>query len=406
MLSKPDTYFKKTISFKYKGVVLQFLTSQSIFSSHDIDKGTQRLLRTLLASKYISKCKKILDLGCGYGPIGITLSTINKSSQVDMVDIDALSLKYAQENASLNNVKNIKIYPSLGYDDINSSDFDFIISNIPAKVGKATLEHMLKDAKYFLKPDGLVAIVVIDEIADQVASLLNDEEITIVLYKKWPGHRVYHYKFSKKSYLLKNKTNTSIINRRYYRNGDKKFSFGDLTIKIQPTYNLPEFDTPSFQTKLLINNLKALKKINIKKTIILNPNQGIIPIALSKIFNVKTIELVDRNLQALRVSKMNLKSNNYPIENIKLSHQINLKQTNSEKSDFIIGVIPEKENLATHEILFKQIKEQLTINGIAMIVSSTTVISRIKKLLEFKKLLKINKRKKAKGASLLVLTNY
>jgi len=103
---------------------------------------------------------------------------------------------------------------------------------------------------------------------------------------------------------------------------------------------------------------------------------------------------------------MNLKSNNYPIENIKLSHQINLKQTNSEKSDFIIGVIPEKENLATHEILFKQIKEQLTINGIAMIVSSTTVISRIKKLLEFKKLLKINKRKKAKGASLLVLTNY
>jgi len=67
-----DPFYKKTIQFEFKKHVLKFNASQDLFSSQSIDKGTQRLLRTFLPIE-TKKSKKILDLGCGYGPIGISL---------------------------------------------------------------------------------------------------------------------------------------------------------------------------------------------------------------------------------------------------------------------------------------------------------------------------------------------
>ena len=144
-MNDTDPYYKKQIPLNYQGKNLVFRTSQVLFSSHDIDVGTKHLLRTLtLENSY--EFKKALDLGCGYGPIGIALKSISPDSFVHMVDRDALALDYSQQNMQLNNLNDIKIYGSLGYDNIVDTDFDLIVSNIPAKVGEPVLEHMLLDA--------------------------------------------------------------------------------------------------------------------------------------------------------------------------------------------------------------------------------------------------------------------
>ena len=96
-----DVYFKKIIEFHAWKQRLEFKVSQDLFSSFDIDQGTKFLLRSIVEANY-QKPETILDLGCGYGPIGLTLKSMFKDCTVHMVDIDALAVEYSRQNAKLN----------------------------------------------------------------------------------------------------------------------------------------------------------------------------------------------------------------------------------------------------------------------------------------------------------------
>src|SRR5579883_1631240 len=98
-----DPYYKKTVKYKLDTFNFQFKVSQDLFSSLEVDHGTQRLLRTLLF-EHINQYKKVLDVGCGYGPIGIIMKKLCPEVEVHMVDRDALAVAYAKENAKLNGV--------------------------------------------------------------------------------------------------------------------------------------------------------------------------------------------------------------------------------------------------------------------------------------------------------------
>jgi len=123
-----DPYFKKDVKYQYRGRTLNFRVSQELFSSQDIDVGTKRLLKTLTDEGF-ENYQKVLDFGCGYGPIAIALKSACPSSEIHGVDKDALALDYANQNAQINNISDIKIYPSLGYDNVLDDDFDLIVSN-------------------------------------------------------------------------------------------------------------------------------------------------------------------------------------------------------------------------------------------------------------------------------------
>ena len=126
----PDVYIKKTLDFYHAGRSLKFNVSQDLFSSHQIDVGTARLLRSLVDAPPFAK---ILDLGCGYGPLALTLKALYPESVVHAVDRDALAVDYTRQNAVLNGLAGVEVYGSLGYDDMLERDFDLIISNIPGK---------------------------------------------------------------------------------------------------------------------------------------------------------------------------------------------------------------------------------------------------------------------------------
>ncbi|MCD8485135.1 class I SAM-dependent methyltransferase [Candidatus Woesebacteria bacterium] len=189
-----DVFVKKQIPFHFRNTDFSFHVSQELFSSQQVDHGTQRLLRSLLFAK-VDNYTKVLDLGCGYGPLGIVLQKLRPESRVTCADRDALALEFTQWNAAENAVQ-IQTTASLGYDSVPDTDFDLIVSNIPAKVGESVLKHMLLDARAHLAPDGLVAIVVVDPIAEFVEQvLITNETVEITYHRHWPGHHVYHYRF-------------------------------------------------------------------------------------------------------------------------------------------------------------------------------------------------------------------
>ena len=138
-------------------------TRWGVFSPRSIDEGT------LLLMKYISADENdvCLDLGCGYGPIGLALARHCSKGQVHMVDKDFVAVELANYNAKNNGINNAKAYLSDAFTHVpNEIRFDQIISNIPAKVGREQLSVILYDAYDALEPGGKITVVTINGLKD------------------------------------------------------------------------------------------------------------------------------------------------------------------------------------------------------------------------------------------------
>lgn len=136
----------------------EFYTDNGVFSKSGLDDATKYLLETYTKSRILINLKgKVLDFGCGYGPIGIYIAS-NSYADVDMVDINERALDLAHKNAELNNV-DVNIYKSNIYSNVKGK-YDLIITNPPIRVGKAMLHEILFGAKDHLNDDGELWLVI------------------------------------------------------------------------------------------------------------------------------------------------------------------------------------------------------------------------------------------------------
>lgn len=133
----------------------KFISDNGVFSKNHVDFATDFLIKTI----YGEIKGDILDVGCGYGVIGICMSKKESVKTVTMLDINNRALELAKRNADLNKAKNIKIIESDGFEKINSS-FDAIITNPPIRAGKAVIYKMYEDAKKYLKENGALYLVI------------------------------------------------------------------------------------------------------------------------------------------------------------------------------------------------------------------------------------------------------
>lgn len=140
-----------------RGLPLTFSATWGLFSPKAIDAGTQLLIEHL----DIQENDTCLDLGCGYGAIGITLAKCAQTATVYMVDKDFVAVDYARKNVQQNRLQNCHVLLSNGFSHLPDIQFDLIASNLPANVGKELLQIFLTDAKQHLKPDGRLYVVTI-----------------------------------------------------------------------------------------------------------------------------------------------------------------------------------------------------------------------------------------------------
>lgn len=396
-----DPYFKKNITFNYNHRRLTFRVSQSLFSSQDIDVGTRHLLKIIVDLK-LEKCKKILDLGCGYGPIGIALKTVYPPSEVQMVDKDALALSYTNQNLKINNLTGVRVYATLGYDSVTENEFDLIVSNIPAKVGDKVLTHILKDSRSHLKSGGKMAVVIIDAIGDYVTKELTDPEIKILFAKRWTGYLVFIYEFLPTSAERDSERSGSFKSGTYDRD-QRQVSRGGINFSIKTTYNLSEFDTISYETDILLDSLKILKDKKLNSVLVFNPGQGYIPVMIFKATDTKKIYLVDRDMQALYLSKENLISNGCQVNNIASVHQVGISISGEGPFDTIVGILDEDDGLAVHAFYLREAADQLSAEGVIIIAAGSTAVTRLESLLHKEKFLRIVDRKRSKGRSVIIM---
>lgn len=147
-----------SIKTELNGEHLVFETSFGVFSPKEIDEGTRLLLNYLEVDEGFD----CLDLGCGYGPIGIWMARKSKSGKVILFDKDFVAIEHAQNNIDKNQVTNAEAKLSNGLSALKDEQFDLIVSNIPAKVGNEMLYLFLYDAYHHLKPGGKFVVVTVN----------------------------------------------------------------------------------------------------------------------------------------------------------------------------------------------------------------------------------------------------
>ncbi len=140
-----------------RGISLTFSATWGLFSPKGIDAGTHLLIEHI----DIQEGDTCLDLGCGYGAIGVTLAKCVQTSTVYMVDKDFVAVDYARKNVEQNQLQNCHVFLSNGFSHFPNIQFDLIVSNLPANVGKELLQIFLSDAKHSLKPNGRLYVVTI-----------------------------------------------------------------------------------------------------------------------------------------------------------------------------------------------------------------------------------------------------
>lgn len=147
---------RKKWEFQLRGHVLTFLSDHGVFSKNEVDFGSRVLIETFQAPDADGP---LLDVGCGYGPIGLSLAKEYNARRVDMIDVNERALELSKENAVLNRIHNVHIFQSSIYEHV-TDQYAAILSNPPIRAGKQVVHEILEKAHDYLVPGGELWIVI------------------------------------------------------------------------------------------------------------------------------------------------------------------------------------------------------------------------------------------------------
>lgn len=141
-------------AFPYRGHGLSFMTDAGVFSKGELDAGSRLLLDALPTLR-----GDVLDIGCGWGAIGIAVAKANKQARVTMLDVNRRALGLCQANCLRNGVT-AEVLESDGMAAVLGRKFDAIITNPPVRAGKQVIYKMFADAAASLDAEGALYLVI------------------------------------------------------------------------------------------------------------------------------------------------------------------------------------------------------------------------------------------------------
>lgn len=141
---------EREIDFDVFGRRLSFVTDAGVFSKHALDFGTRLLISQLPhpLEGYV------LDVGCGYGPIGIAIKALSPGAFVTMVDVNRRALELTEQNARRNGLSGVEVVASDGLRAVKDRTFDWIVTNPPVRAGKRIVYRIFEESFHHLSETG------------------------------------------------------------------------------------------------------------------------------------------------------------------------------------------------------------------------------------------------------------
>ena len=179
----------KTINFEVNGISVNLLTDNGVFSKNKVDEGSLAFLKVILP---LDLGKNILDLGCGYGTIGLTLAIAKKEARVTLADVNTRALALCKRNADAYDLgQRVTILQSDIYEKIEGP-YDSIVVNPPIRAGKKVTYAMYEGAKQYLIDGGSLFIVIRKAQGAESASRYIESLFgNVTLLKRDKGYYIY-----------------------------------------------------------------------------------------------------------------------------------------------------------------------------------------------------------------------
>lgn len=161
-----DHYFSKNpdsehrprqFSYQLRGKEYTFHTDAGVFSKSEVDFGSRLLIETF---QWPEVDGPVLDAGCGYGPIGISLAAEKPERTIHMIDVNDRALSLARENAKTNQIQNVQIYESDRLQNVSETNFAAVLTNPPIRAGKQVVFEILQTGFEKLKEGGELWVVI------------------------------------------------------------------------------------------------------------------------------------------------------------------------------------------------------------------------------------------------------
>ena len=180
----------REINWEFDNHIFNFLTGSGMFSPRKVDKGTMVLMKyCVLKPKW-----RILDLGCGYGPVGIIVAKLFPETKVILSDVNLRAIGLAIKNVKRNNIKNAEVLESDLFENIKDK-FSTILCNPPQTAGKKVCFDIIEQSKDHLLKNGLLQIVARHNKGGKMLSEKMEEvfgNVEVLGIKS--GYRVYYSK--------------------------------------------------------------------------------------------------------------------------------------------------------------------------------------------------------------------
>lgn len=295
--------FKTELSASLLGSKFTFQVPHDLFSTQQIDEGTILLLKNLTKTPP----SWVLDMGCGYGALGLPIARLFPQTQIHLVDRDLLAVKWCQINAAQLRLSNTQIYGSLGFRDLQASPekaslkFDWILCNMPARIGEKFIENFLTEGLTHLTENGEIRTVVISDLVPILESIARTQELQLETIATGPRHSVLSLK-SSPSVFKKPKTESEKISDSglYLRD---EVLFADL--KWDRPFDWGGDDPKRLQYGLPIL-LETLPKKPPRSILCFRAGYGILPILMHRHWASAQITVIERDLLASTFLKRNI----------------------------------------------------------------------------------------------------
>lgn len=143
--------------YTLKNNTFRFKTDNGVFSKREVDFGSRLLIESF---EMPNAEGLLLDVGCGYGPIGLSLAKYYHDRMIHMIDVNGRAIELAKENAEINRIQNVKIYESDRLLNVKENTFAAILTNPPIRAGKKTVHDIFEQSFEHLASEGELWVVI------------------------------------------------------------------------------------------------------------------------------------------------------------------------------------------------------------------------------------------------------